>query len=63
MVRTRAFDYGEPNSKPGIKRKNTSPIDDEAVPSKKPRGNKVSFYPKKEFCKVLMQFPETSSSR
>ena len=63
MVRTRAFDYGEPNPKPGTKRKNTSVFDDEAVPLKKPCGNKVvSFYLEKESNKVLMQFSESSSS-
>ena len=64
MFRTRAFDFGEPNPKPGVKRRNTSPIDDEAVPSKKPRGNEdVSFYLEKEFNKILMQFSGYSSSK
>ena len=39
MVRIQAFDHGDPNPKPGAKRRNTSPADDEDVPSKKLRGN------------------------
>ena len=63
MVRTRAFDYGEPNPKPGVKRRNTSPIDDGAIPPKKLRGNEVvGFYLEKESNKFLMQFSATSSS-
>ena len=49
MVRIQAFDDGQ-NPKPGAKRRNTSSIDDEAVPLKKSRGNQtetVSFYPEK----------------
>ena len=54
MVRIQAFDHGEPNPKSGSRRRNTSPVDNGAVPPKKPRGNEdVSFYLEKEFSKVL----------
>ena len=64
MVQTRAFDYGEPNPKPGVKRKNTSVIDDETLPLKKLRGNNVvSFYPQNGSNEIDMQFSESSSSK